>query len=80
TKAPKTLDGKQTETILRILNDTASYVWGEIGTPYFDTYFTFHDKEGNGFSCSKDRFAAIKTFVLLMNCVVNRPLRAAAKR
>ncbi len=47
TKLPKTLDIKQTETILKILNDTASYVWGEIGTPYFDRYFTFHDKHGN---------------------------------
>ena len=46
TKPSKTLDNKQTETILRILNDTASYVWGEIGTPHFDRYFTFHDKSG----------------------------------
>lgn len=46
TKPPKTLSTKQTETILRILNDTASYVWGEIGTPYFDRHFTFHDKDG----------------------------------
>ena len=47
TKPSKALDTKQTETILRILNDTASYVWGEIGTPHFDRYFTFHDKNGN---------------------------------
>ena len=46
TKPSKTLDSKQTETILRILNDTASYVWGEIGTPHFDRHFTFHDKAG----------------------------------
>ena len=47
TKPAEDLDIKQTETILKILNDTASYVWGEIGTPQFDRHFTFHDKEGN---------------------------------
>ena len=53
---PKTLNDKQTETILRILNDTSSYVWGEIGTPYFDTYFTFHDKNGNCIGSTKFSF------------------------
>lgn len=46
TKPSKTLDRRQTAIILRILNDTASYVWGEIGTPHFDRHFTFHDKTG----------------------------------
>ena len=46
TKATKTLDSKQTEIILKILNDTASYVWGEIGTTHFDRHFTFYDKAG----------------------------------
>ncbi len=56
TKLPKNLDSKQTEIILRILNDTASYVWGEIGTPYFDRYFTFHDKKGNCIGYTKFSF------------------------
>ena len=43
----KSLDTRQTEAILNILNDTASYVWGEISTAHFDRHFTFHDKEGN---------------------------------
>lgn len=47
TKTAKALDNKQTEVVLRILNDTASYVWGEIGTPHFDRHFTFYDKDGN---------------------------------
>ncbi len=46
-KPTKNLNKSQTETILKILNDTASYVWGELGTPYFDSHFTFHDKDGN---------------------------------
>ena len=46
-KMPVSLNRQQTATILQVLNDTSSYVWGELGTPYFDSYFTFHDKDGN---------------------------------
>ncbi|MBJ7427492.1 MAG: hypothetical protein JHD28_00810 [Bacteroidia bacterium] len=46
-KPPKTLNKSQTETILKILNYTSSYIWGELGTPYFDRRFTFYDKDRN---------------------------------
>lgn len=47
TKFSKELDSSQIKAILSILNDSASYVWGEIGTPFFDCYFTFYNKEGD---------------------------------
>ena len=47
TKPSRELSALQTDKVLAILNDTASYIWGEIGTPYYDCYFTFHDREGN---------------------------------
>ena len=46
-KPPKTLDANQAAIVLGILNDTASYKWGEIGTPHFDRHFSFHDKDGH---------------------------------
>lgn len=46
TKPSIALDVKQTDSILGLLNDSASYIWGEIGTPHFDAYITFHDKDG----------------------------------
>jgi len=38
---------EQMNDIILILNDTANYRWGELGTPYFDRVITFHDNEGN---------------------------------
>lgn len=42
----KLLDS-QLETILKVLNDSSSYQWGEIGTPHFDRtiYFYNHENE-----------------------------------
>ena len=38
---------EQMNEIIVILNDTANYCWGELGTPYFDRVITFHDNEGD---------------------------------
>ena len=40
-------DKNETERILKTLNDSNNYVWGEIGTPYFDEIIVFFDKEQN---------------------------------
>lgn len=37
----------QTERLLKILNDTTSYAWGEIGTPYYDKTIIFYDNNGD---------------------------------
>lgn len=37
----------ETERILKILNDRSNYIWGEIGTPYYDQIIVFFDKEEN---------------------------------
>jgi hypothetical protein len=37
----------ETERILQILNDESNYIWGEIGTPYYDQIIVFFDKEEN---------------------------------
>jgi hypothetical protein len=41
------LTNRQMVEILESLNDTANYTWGELGTPYFDRFITFHDQKGN---------------------------------
>ena len=38
---------EQMNDIIVILNDTANYCWGELGTPYFDRVITFHNSEGD---------------------------------
>jgi hypothetical protein len=38
---------EQMNDIIVILNDTANYSWGELGTPYFDRVITFHDNGGD---------------------------------
>jgi hypothetical protein len=40
-------DKNETERILKILNDGSNYIWGEIGTPYYDQIIVFFDKEEN---------------------------------
>ncbi len=37
----------ETERILKIINDSASFDWGEIGTPYYDKIIVFFDKNKN---------------------------------
>ena len=37
----------ETERILKILNDSRNYIWGEIGTPYYDQIVVFLDREEN---------------------------------
>ncbi|KOS06178.1 hypothetical protein AM493_09145 [Flavobacterium akiainvivens] len=39
----KRLAATQMEELLTLLNDSASYDWGELGTPEVHYYFTFHD-------------------------------------
>ena len=34
----------ETERILKIINDSASFDWGEIGTPYYDKIIVFFDR------------------------------------
>lgn len=38
---------KETERIIRILNDSTNYKWGEIGTPYYDKIIVFFDGNKN---------------------------------
>ena len=38
------LTSKQLNKILVFLNDSSNYCWGELGTPYFDRFITFHNK------------------------------------
>ncbi len=45
-KSPKALRGKQLSQTLKTLNDSSSYIWGEIGTPHFDRHIFFYDKTG----------------------------------
>ena len=40
-------DKNETERILKILNDGSNYIWGEIGTPYYDQIIVFFDKDEN---------------------------------
>lgn len=40
-------DKNETRRILKILNDESNYIWGEIGTPYYDQIIVFFDKEEN---------------------------------
>ena len=43
---PRQLKPDALNLLIKIINDTASYDWGEVGTPYFDKYITFHNKAG----------------------------------
>lgn len=45
--ATHTFNKWETERILHIINDSSSFVWGEIGTPYFDKTIIFYDKNQN---------------------------------
>lgn len=38
-----TFDSRSTQRIIAVLNDTASYRWGEVGTPYFDQTIVYYD-------------------------------------
>ena len=40
-------DKNETERILKILNDGNNYIWGEIGTPFYDQIIVFFDEEDN---------------------------------
>ena len=44
---------EQMNNIISILNDTANYEWGELGTPFFDRIITFHDDKGNCIGITK---------------------------
>ncbi|MES2575394.1 MAG: hypothetical protein V4572_10665 [Bacteroidota bacterium] len=37
----------ETERILKIINDSTNFDWGEIGTPYYDKFIIFFDKNKN---------------------------------
>lgn len=37
----------ETERILKIINDSTNFDWGEIGTPYYDKIIIFFDKNEN---------------------------------
>ncbi len=37
----------ETEKILKILNDSTNYDWGEIGTAYYDKILVFYDENQN---------------------------------
>ncbi|MEO6520387.1 MAG: hypothetical protein ABIN91_01810 [Mucilaginibacter sp.] len=41
---PVRFSNKQMDNLLVMLNDSASYKWGEIGTPAFDRHVVFYDK------------------------------------
>jgi hypothetical protein len=43
---PRRLKTEELNFLIKIINDSASYGWGEVGTPYFDKYITFHNKAG----------------------------------
>jgi len=43
---PKLLKPDELNNIIKAVNDTSSYEWGELTTPYFDKYITFHNKTG----------------------------------
>ncbi|MEM6718225.1 MAG: hypothetical protein AAF611_02820 [Bacteroidota bacterium] len=46
-KTAKRLETDELKTLLTLLNDSASYDWGELGTPEINYYFTFYDENGN---------------------------------
>lgn len=37
----------ETQRILKIINDSTNFDWGEIGTPYYDKIIVFFDKNKN---------------------------------
>ncbi|OYU96917.1 MAG: hypothetical protein CFE21_01115 [Bacteroidetes bacterium B1(2017)] len=37
----------ETERILEVINDSANFNWGEIGTPYYDKIIFFYDEDEN---------------------------------
>jgi len=45
--ASHNLSANEMAKLLEILNDSANYRWGELGTPEVHYYFTFHDSEDN---------------------------------
>ena len=55
-KYGKRLTEKQMNKLIRILNDTSTYTWGELGTAYFDRFITFHDKNDNCIGLTKIDF------------------------
>lgn len=50
------LTNKQLEELLVFLNDSSNYCWGELGTPYFDRFITFHNKIGECVGLTKIDF------------------------
>jgi hypothetical protein len=40
-------DTRETLRVLKILNDSSSYQWGELGTPYHDKTLIYYDKMHN---------------------------------
>lgn len=57
---------EQMNNIIAILNDTASYRWGELGTPYYDRVITFHDGRGDCIGITKIDFGG-ETFSIPLN-------------
>ena len=41
------LNTEEINTLLKILNDSTKYKWGEIGTPEFNYYFKYFDDKNN---------------------------------
>lgn len=41
------IDIQTTEEIIKILNDSSTYRWGELGTPYHEKTIEFYDNKGN---------------------------------
>ncbi|MEM6687622.1 MAG: hypothetical protein AAF617_17725, partial [Bacteroidota bacterium] len=46
-KTTERLKTDELKTLLTILNDSASYDWGELGTPEIHYYITFYDQNDN---------------------------------
>jgi len=64
------LNNKTTNDILKILNDTSSYIWGELGTPYYDYCIKYYNSEDEVIGISK---------VDLGGAVISHPYRNLMK-
>ncbi|GAA0892747.1 hypothetical protein GCM10009122_24260 [Fulvivirga kasyanovii] len=46
-KKSETIDGEELSELLKFLNDSTSYQWGELGTPEIHYYLTYFDQGDN---------------------------------
>lgn len=44
-KQSKTIKGKDLKELLQVLNDSASYEWGELGTPEIHYYISYYNED-----------------------------------